>query len=99
MHVSDIVNEQHRLATEIETVRRFVQLGRSKAGLGRRLQGVLVTVVAAKHAEQGNRQVVERLQRERRAVVAGVHHDRDTTGDHLLEQFADSGHAVMSIRQ
>ena len=74
MHIAEIVNEQHRLAIEIEAVRRLVQLRRTKPRLRAGDQRIAIAVIAAKHAKHRHRKIVERLQREWRAIVTGMHH-------------------------
>ena len=63
---------------------------RPEARAGARAQAFGIAVVAAEHAGQRHVRILERLENERRAEVAGVQHHAHARRRHLTQQFARS---------
>src|SRR5688572_22747267 len=95
-HLGDVVHEQNALAAHLEAVRRFVDLG-SHAPRSIRGERLPIAVVASEHSEKGHAFLVIGSEAERRAVVAGVHHDADAFGTEALEEAMDCRHSIVRV--
>src|SRR5581483_10805506 len=95
--VADVMHDEDLVRTDGQTVGRLEQL-MSHALRGERLDPLRVAVVVAEHPGQRHAGVLERLQRERRAVIAGVQHHPDAALGHLLQQLAYRWEAIMRVR-
>ena len=95
-HVREVVHQQDLVFAELHGVRRLEQLAGQRLR-GNRLQPLAVAVGAAEDAHHRRRVVLERLQRERRAVVAGVQHHVHLPLLELLQQPDDRRQPVVRI--
>src|SRR4051812_26903727 len=94
--VGDVMRKQDSLAANIEAVRRFEDL-HADAATGARTQALEVRVVLAEDPRHGHLLVFKRIERERRAEVAGVEHQANSSCLELLDELGDRGNAIMAI--
>src|SRR2546423_11462127 len=73
VYLSDLVNQQDAFPSDLEAVRRLVDL-RSHPSRGVRAQGFPIAIVATENAEEGHAALMKRSETECGAIVAGVHH-------------------------
>src|SRR6185312_5001445 len=96
LYLTDVVNEEQPLPSNLEAVRRVEELGAERA-LRTRQQSLLVAVVVAVDPGEREFRLLERPEDERRTVVAGMEDHADTAGDHEAEQLGDSGNSIVRV--
>src|SRR3954468_14527311 len=84
-NLGDVVYEENALATNVEAVGRLIDLC-SHAARRVRAQRLAIAIVPSENTEQCHAALMERRERERRAVVPSVHHHTHAALRKFLEK-------------